>query len=235
MEEFRILNQRGTRWRLPPRLGSALHSQSFLRRRPSVKQTARPQTPQKPTASPKADSQNSVVAEQAKEIADLRKKLDELKKDFEAVRDYGLGGDFGLYKRVSSLEHEAATFDPTSPGPYQRIDTEIGPLLVSLGKAEPYLDGYNVEIDVGNLSNATLVGFKISARWAKQYRQEDGNHFDWYSKQKKKELSLTGSLLSGKWNSVQLILPDTKPSDFGYLNISIETNTVSMGKSAVTQ
>jgi hypothetical protein len=56
--------------------------------------------------------------QQAKEIADLRRKLDALQKDFEAVRDYELGGDYGLFTRISALEHETATFDPSSPGPY---------------------------------------------------------------------------------------------------------------------
>jgi len=202
-----------------------------------AQQPPRPQVPQKASAgsNAKGDSQNSVIAEQAKEIADLRKKLDDLKKDFELIRDYGLGGDSGLYQRVSALEHENATFDPSSPGHYQRVDTDTGLLLVSFEKAEPYLDGYDVQLEIGNLSAASLPGLKISAKWCKRYRKEDGNYFEWYRQRKTKEFSITGTLISGRWNIVHLILPDTKPSDFGYLEISIETNTVSMGKSVVSQ
>ena len=87
---------------------------------------------------------------------------------------------------MEALEHENATFDPASPGPYQRVDTDIGPLLISLGKAEPYLDGYTVHINIGNLSSATLIGFKLSAKWAKRYRKEDGNYLDWMGKRKEK-------------------------------------------------
>ena len=176
----------------------------------------------------RSETAAATVAQLEKQIAELEKEVKDLKVGQEWLQNYAI-------EQISSLQHATATFDPSSPGPYQLIDSSIGPVLVSLGKAEQYLDGYNVQLEVGNITAAALQGFKVSAKWAKRYKKEDGDYFTWLKSRKSKEYGFTGTLSSGKWNTFQIILPDTKPSEFGYLELSIETNTVSMTKTAVAQ
>ena len=168
------------------------------------------------------------VSQLEKRVSELEKELKDLKESHDGLESYAL-------QQISSLQHPSASFDPSSPGPYQLIDSSIGPLLVSLGKAEEYLDGYNVQLAIGNITAADLHGFKVSVKWAKRYKQEDGTYFDWYKNRNTKDFSFTGTLVSGRWNMFQIILPDTKPSEFGHLEISLETNAVSMTNSPVLQ
>lgn len=195
-------------------------------------QQAAKQTP--PPAKPAVTVAKSEVtpppatAQLEKRVLELEKELKELKGEHEWLQKYA-------FENISGLQHSTVSFDPSSPGPYQMIDSSIGPLLVSLGKAEQYLDGYNVQLQIGNTTAASLKGVKISAKWARRYKTEDGAYFDWYKNRKTKDFSFTGTLLTGHWSAFPLILPDTKPSEFGYLEVSIDTNTVSMPTSSVTQ
>jgi hypothetical protein len=163
-----------------------------------------------------------------KRVSELEKEIQDLKESHAWLQDYAV-------QQISGLQHPTASFDPSSPGPYQLIDGSIGPMLVSIGKIEQYLDGYSVQLQIGNILAASLNGFKVSAKWSRRYKKEDGNYFDWYKSRKTKDFSFTGTLASGRWNTLEVILPDTKPSEFGYLEISLDTNTVSMTKSPVAQ
>lgn len=108
--------------------------------------------------------------QQGRDIAELHKKMKELNDTLEALQTYIFTTQD---ERLSALEHRSAVFGPASPGPYSRIDTEVGPLLISLGKVEQYLDGYSVQIEIGNLSAASLIGFKLSASWAKRFKKDE--------------------------------------------------------------
>jgi len=47
---------------------------------------------------------------------------------------------------------------------------------------------------------------------------------------RQKELSLTEVLRPGSWNRLSFILAPAKPEEFGYLELSMETNNISLGK-----
>jgi hypothetical protein len=103
--------------------------------------------------------------------------------------------------------------------------------LVSLDEVVPYLDGYRVILNVGNPLGATYVGFNVKVRWGPRY---DWSKFDavayekWEKSVQNKEVSFTDSLKPMAWNKVEIILAATKSDEFGFLEISIDTNTVSL-------
>lgn len=179
----------------------------------------------------KADAAGTSIAELEKKIADLQSQVKKLQGSYDNFTTYA----YRQFIELFSARHPTVEFDPSSPGSYQLIDSSIGLLLISLDNAEPYLDGYNAQLEIGNITGASLQGFKLSAKWAKRYKAEDNNYIEWLNKRKSKDYSFTGALLSGRWNIFHIILPDTKPSEFGYLEVSIETNTVSLSKSQVSQ
>jgi len=132
-------------------------------------------------------------------------------------------GQYGT--EIYTLKHAEAELDPASPDKYQRIETTVGPLLVSLGKAEPYLDGYKVQLQIGNPLAAQFSGFTVSTLYAPRKRKDE-NFLQWFKKRKSKEFVFTQTLISSRWNVVELIFPDVKPDAFGWLNVSISVNQV---------
>lgn len=164
--------------------------------------------------------------EYSKRIADLEKRLRDLESKV-SVLEFSSND---AMNRLGNLEHESATFDPSTPNKFAAADSGIGLFLFSLGNAEPYLDGYKVDIQIGNLTTALVTNYSIDATWAARRKQGDG-WIAWYKSQKHKTFSPTGSpLLSGQWTTVQLILPDTKPSEFGYLDLKLNVVQVSMSR-----
>lgn len=149
-----------------------------------------------------------------------------------------------LSERVAELEKTVETFvnlvvsiqptkdvdlDPSSVRKYSRLDLENGFVLVSLESATPYLDGIQATIRIGNPLNVAYDGFKIKSQWGKRYDQSKFTSYDqWRKSLHSKEDSFTDSLAPGSWTPVQLLLPDTEASEFGYLNITITTNILSM-------
>jgi hypothetical protein len=169
------------------------------------------------TSSPVADSTTTLLR---KELHDLQKRVADLS-----------GQLFRQSLQFETLKHESAEFDPASPNTYSRLDTEAGSILIVLGTAQPYLDGYKVELQIGNPLTLTFRGFGIAATWGPRWK--DGNDFgEWLKKNKEKSFDFTDDIQSARWNSVVLILPDTKPQDFGFLRVSIKVNTVSMGSTS---
>jgi hypothetical protein len=155
------------------------------------------------------------------EIAALREKITELE---------GLVWDNYLefLNKVSALEKASATFDPASPGAYQRVNTSVGPLLLSLTTVEPYLDGYRISLEAGNPLLINFKGFTLSAKWGPRFKKDETEYREWVKALRTKDFEFPNSILPGKWNLIQLIVPDTKPSAFGHLEIALKINTLSL-------
>ena len=148
-------------------------------------QTSPAVTPSKTTAAPKSgtapkpaganspasspDSPTSQTVEQLKkQVADLQENVNSLwQQIYNEISD------------IQNLKRSSATFDPASPDKYIRVETDAGSLLVSLGKVEPYLDGYKVELQVGNPLAATFKGFEIAATWAPRFKNYNGKYLEW--------------------------------------------------------
>jgi hypothetical protein len=169
------------------------------------------------------------------------KKLDEIDKLQSAAKEVTERLE-GITSRLESLElqaqlattqpYESATFDPSGSRGYSRIDTNSGTFLVSIENVTPYVDGFRVTCNFGNPTTATYNGFKLKAKWGPRYdrRAKNRNYTSWQGSLREKELDLPDHLQSGAWNRVSFVLSPAKADEFGYLELSMVTNTISLRK-----
>lgn len=165
----------------------------------------------------------------APEGAGLHKQVDTLQKEVKQLKQQLETANNLLsetYRRVEALDHSKVNFDPFSPVGYGRMDSVLGTILVSLGKVEALKDGYSAELRIGNPYATDFVGCTVDATWG---RKIDFNHYAaWHSTLKKQHFSFTDKLPAAQWTSVTLTFPDTKAEGFRYLDISVQTDVVSM-------
>jgi hypothetical protein len=168
----------------------------------------------------------SSAAEQQRAIADLRAQVEALQKKVE----YFGAREALLATRVSDKKdrEDSVTLDVTHTA-YQRLDTDNGFLLVSAEKAEPYLNGYKILLNVGNPLSVSYSGLKAKIKWAKYY---DSNQFtpdsyaEWQKSIQQKETSFPDVLEKGAWKKIELIVAPATAEQLGYLKLSINTKTV---------
>ena len=172
---------------------------------------------------PPAPATAREVNELAAQIAGLSEKVTKLE-----------AANLRLGFQLSALQdrNREISLDPTNPKKYQRVDTDAGFFLVSFENVETYLDGYRVFIEIGNLGSARYVGFAINTTWGPKYdwdKFSSESYKKWESEKQSKTLTFTEPLVPGAWNRVALILPATSARQLGFIDVSLDTNTVSFG------
>jgi len=158
------------------------------------------------------------------QVADLRAQVDGLSK----MLGY-------ISSQVSeNIPNKRVSLDPTSLDRFMKLDVKNGFLLVSLHSVEPYRDGIKAVLDVGNPLTASFNGFNVSARWGRPFDYKNWTaerHKEWQASLQTRDESFTETLHAGSLTPVQLVLPSTPPAQFGYLEVSIETNNISLKRS----
>ena len=136
-----------------------------------------------------------------------------------------------LQFRIAMLEitkdpYKTAVFEPSEKG-YQRLDSDCGIFLVSVQEVKPYLDGCRTPFHIGNPSAVIYPGFTLKIKWVK--RREKGEKFgDWQKQLQEKQQKFAEELKSGWWNKVVVTVSPAKPDQFGYLDLSMETDIVKL-------
>jgi hypothetical protein len=182
-------------------------------------------------ATPSVNSQLSETRELRKEVEQLRGEVEALKKaakDTKTSLDWIAPDVLQNLNDIGTLKHTSVELDPAAPDKYAGVESGAGLLLVSLGKVEPYLDGYRVELKIANPYLMTFKGVDVSVTWAPRWKVNIDQFAEWIKKNRSQKFSFTDELVPGRWNSLSLILPSTKPDEFGYLSVSLDTNTISM-------
>jgi len=133
-------------------------------------------------------------------------------------------------QRIEALENlreqNWIMLDPTSEG-FQRLDTTLGSLVVSVKSVTPYLDGYKVDISIGNPMDMDFNGFVLSCQWG--LAPKIGANYDEIQKsQKSQDFQRTEVLLAGHWNPVELIIAPATTDEIKNLRISIKLNTIGL-------
>jgi hypothetical protein len=125
------------------------------------------------------------------------------------------------------FQHATISIAPTDLGKYARLDSAYGVFLISLENVTPYLEGYRLSLDIGNMTSASFIGFSLDASWNASFDAKT-DYNKWQAAEKKQTFSFPTSLLPAAWNRIELILPNTDAAHFGYLQLAITTNTVSL-------
>lgn len=132
--------------------------------------------------------------------------------------------------RIWQLENneKSISFDPSAANGFLRLRTNNGEFLISLKNVEPYLDGVRLTINIGNLYSASFNGFKIHAEWGPRLAKEDTDWPAWINSLKKNDFTFTNTLRAGAWNNITFVLAPAKTDTFGYINLSMETDVISL-------
>lgn len=121
--------------------------------------------------------------------------------------------------------------DASSPGSYQRLNSNNGTFLVLVSNVEKYLNGYKLTLSIGNTSSATYNGFELTLKWGQQLPPglPDLKTFErWLNSLKTRTQSYTQELRPASWNKVEMILLPAAANELGYLELSMQTNSISL-------
>jgi len=121
----------------------------------------------------------------------------------------------------------ALTLDTSDQG-YYVLNSDTGVFFVTLKEAAPYLDGYNLQLSVGNPMNATYNGATLKIWWGPGYDPGKGSYEDWEKSLSYKEVKVADELTAGYWTDVDAILSPASSEDMKTVRLAIETDKVQL-------
>ncbi len=133
----------------------------------------------------------------------LQEKVDSLQRDL-----------YWLRMRVGNMSGGSAEVSTEEKG-YSIAQTKYGSFAVICKNVTPYLDGYKVQLDIGNLTSARFNGAKISLLWGKDYNSS-------------KNMSVTSSFLPGRYTTVELVMTPAKPEDMKTFSVALDFNQMAL-------
>ena len=149
--------------------------------------------------------------------ADVRAEVDQLKRDIALLK---LEGALARIE-TSGLGQDDATFDVQGTQSYTKLKAPTGAVLVSLDRIEPYLNGFNVFIKIGNPSTAILHGVSGEINWGRSDSSD----------MQTKKFELLDSFPPGTWRSVKLTIGPANSQDLSKIVFSPKFNQISLGRS----
>jgi hypothetical protein len=109
--------------------------------------------------------------------------------------------------------------DASTPHNYIDLRASNGlPLFVAIESVEPYLDGFKLNVKLGNPNYATIYGCVLKIGPAKTDK----------SPKKAVSVNLSETLRAGSWTYADFVLPGTTPAQLKNLEISISVSTVGL-------
>lgn len=139
-----------------------------------------------------------------------------------------------ILRKLDHDQYKTATFDPTD-GSFQRLDPAdgYGSFAVSVQDVRPFGDGVRVTLNLGNPWFISYNNVELKVTYAPRIPDlEDANFAEaydgWEKTKKTKEETVLKKLEPGSWNPVQVTLPGIKADQFGYMEVSVETASISL-------
>jgi hypothetical protein len=90
-------------------------------------------------------------------------------------------------------------------------------------------DGVKLKLNLGNLAAASIVGVTLHITYGPRAPMGDA-YAEWFTNLKKKDAEILETLVPGSWNPTTVVLPGIEAKNFGYVNVSIDTKTISLRK-----
>jgi len=133
-----------------------------------------------------------------------------------------------LDQQIQYSTGRSIIIDPFSPS-YQAINTNSGPFLIATEGIFDREGEYILKLKVGNVNSANFRGFKIRLRWGTPWTPMGMQSFaEWRGSLQGVEFQFQGVLEQGKWNSVELVLPQESRDRLGYVELEMDVNAVEM-------
>lgn len=170
--------------------------------------------------------QNDVIDNRV-EIQKLNKQLDNLTIEFNIHKEKDKEIDFNCR-------------DPKKG--FATINTDGGILYVSVKEVKPYIDGYKINLSIGNPNLVTYINPEINLSWnisfqkflenrKKAYERIENSKEQikipsWEDTLQKKSYCINKRFLPGIWNEIELHIPNTTIDQLEHCTLSITTGTV---------
>ena len=156
-------------------------------------------------------------------VNDLNTKVEDADKRITDIAVKNIELDFNIKK------YEKATFDLSNATGYSRIDSNGGIFFIIVENVEKYLDGYKINLRIGNPQNCTYNGFELEAEWNKPFTVEM-DYDEWTKNKKEKVINMTQQLSSGKWATCSVNLSPMTEEEIHNVSFSISTDSISLYK-----
>lgn len=165
--------------------------------------------------------------------------IDELKSTIKAQDDY-IGQ---LAERISSQENRYAhAYFETDQvgGGYGRVETSLGPMLVTIEDIEEFAGGSRATLKIGNLTAATIATCNLVLKWRRKApvlaenatEEQKAKHRNdlmaWFRSEQNKESAITRRIPAGTWVKARVTLPDVPPSQLNYLTVALRPDQIVM-------
>lgn len=169
----------------------------------------------KPDAETTAELQSlrKIVTEQAKTLNRIEDARSKLTSDVEKLQSEVL--NLQIENALMSGAGETATLSVTEKG-YSVAEMDIGSVLLSVKDVAPYANGVKVKLNIGNPTSATFPGLKLNVVWANA--APGTKNYDPNTRQTK-EITISGEIKPGMWNTEEIVLAPAKPDQIDYVTI----------------
>jgi len=140
----------------------------------------------------------------------LREKVDQLQEKVDQLQ-----GDLAwLNYRVRIMGGGSAEVSSEEKS-YSIAQTNFGSFAILCKSVTPYLDGYKVQLGIGNLTSAQFNGAKISLRWGKLLNNS-------------KDISVTNKFLPGRYTTIEVVMTPAKPEDIKMFSVTLNFNEIAL-------
>ena len=116
-----------------------------------------------------------------------------------------------LESRVNSLEADSSAEISVENERYGLVRTRHGNFTISAKAVTPYLDGFKVVLQIGNLTSADFEGAEISVAWGSPFKN-------------RKEFKLLNRFSAGSFSDAEVALTPAKAEDVKKLIVGISVN-----------
>lgn len=200
-------------------------------------------------------STNTNTAQIERRIEDIEKQNASMLEDLKKLEKLASETEYKRY-RDQLLASDLADLDPdlasvykfrklnTSSPEFDYIDIGWGHLLVSVEGVDKYLDGYKINLSIGNPNYAQLNGLNVDVQYGKleldlpkdkkwedmTTRETDDIIKQAHCKLKKQSVKCSETLKSGTWTKIAIILPNADTEDMKLITYRVNASSISLTK-----
>lgn len=162
----------------------------------------------------------------------LQARVEQLEQMIQTTRETATQLQIDVANLEQRVAQKSAAFDPADSA-FQRIDSVdgYGTFAVSVQDVRPFGDGVQVTLHLGNPWNVDYDDAKLTVKYGPRVPDLSAPKpaeaiSEWKKSLKTKEHTVTQRLSGGSWNPVKVTLPNIKAEQFGFLEVSIETERI---------
>lgn len=133
-----------------------------------------------------------------------------------------------LDERFKQFENKRVILNIASKA-YQKIDTNSGPLLISIDEYKALQNGYRLKFQIGNLNFADFKDLKLRLFWGRSFdNSSQGSYEQWRQGLNGAEYKYPGTLAKGTWTPLDVDLTPASLEDLAYIECEIEVASVEL-------